>query len=223
MKPISSSQPPHLKAPGLHSRSPLTSGTSDPRETFTTSEPLGPWGKKPHFEEHMSTRSTRKSMGTGQKVALVAAGLAAGAGIAVGVMNASAPPTVQVQISARDARRAEEQFGYLQQVGQSFGGSLRGEPSSLVEKLFQRQPEIDSSQAVRSLSYGQTVFWYPSEGGSAIEIHDTEQLSHVTRQVRQQMARSEFERGIENLKEAGRQFGDQLKDELDKLGDLFRQ
>ena len=223
MKPISSAQPPLVKHSGLSGRSPLTPSAGDPRESFTSSEPSGPWSKKPHFEEQFSTRSSKKAMGTGQKVALVAAGLAAGAGIAVGVMNASSPPTVQVQISARDARRAEEQFGYLQQVGQSFGGSLRGEPGSLVEKLFQRQPEIDGAQAVKSLSYGQTVFWYPSEDGSAIEIRNTEQLSQVTRQVRQQMARSEFERGVENLKEAGRQLGDQLKDELDKLGDLFRQ
>ncbi len=223
MQPISSSQPSTIRAGSLQNRSPLSSGSPAPRESFTASEPVGPWAKKPHFEEQFSTRSQKKSMGTGQKVALVAAGLAAGAGIAVGVMHTSSPPTVQVQISARDARRAEEQFGYLQQVGQSFGGSLRGEPSSLMQKLFQQQPEIDGAQAVRNLSYGQTVFWYPGEDSQAIEIRSPEQLNQVTRQVRQQMARSEFERGIENLKEAGRQLGDQLKDELDKLGDIFRQ
>lgn len=181
-----------------------------PQESFAMSEPTAPWLQKPQFERSETT-SSKKPWGTGQKVALGAACLAAGAGLALGIMNVQGPPPVRVELSQRQSQKATEQFRYLEQVG----GTLRSEPGNLVEKLFNHQPEVDAQGAVQTLTRGQTVFWYPSEDAQPIQIHNTDGLRQLTTQVRTEMVKQQLQRGVEEVAEGLRNLGQEL-------GDIFR-
>jgi hypothetical protein len=181
-----------------------------PTERFAAGEPAVPWLQKPHFEQSQ-VPSTKKAWGTGQKVALGAACLAAGAGLAVGIMNVQGPPPVRVELSQRQSQKAGEQFSYLEQVG----GTLRSEPGNLVEKLFNHQPEVDAQGAVQTLTRGQTVFWYSSEDGPPIEIHNTEGLRELTSRVRTEMVKQQLQRGVEEVAEGLKSLGQEI-------GDIFR-
>lgn len=209
MNSINPSLPNAVPKSQLQKNSPLRSQAL-PHESFATSEPTAPWLQKPQFEKQEVT-STRKSWGTGQKVALGAACLAAGAGLAVGIMNVQGPPPVRVELSQRQSQKASEQFRYLEQVG----GTLRSEPGSLVEKLFNHQPEVDAQGAVQTLTRGQTVFWYPSEDAPPIQIHNTDGLRQLTTQVRTEMVKQQLQRGVEEVAEG-------LKNLGQEIGEIFR-
>lgn len=193
----------------LQKSSPLRSQAL-PQESFATSQPPAPWLQKPQFEKQEAT-PPKKSWGTGQKVALGAACLAAGAGLAVGIMNVQGPPPVRVELSQRQSQKATEQFRYLEQVG----GTLRSEPGNLVEKLFNHQPEVNAQGAVQTLTRGQTVFWYPSEDAPPIQIHNTDGLRQLTTQVRTEIAKQQLQRGVEEVAEG-------LKNLGQEIGDIFR-
>lgn len=193
----------------LQKSSPLRA-QGQPTESFAVGEPAAPWLQKPQFDKSQAV-SPKKAWGTGQKVALGAACLAAGAGLAVGIMNVQGPPPVRVELSQRQSQRALEQFSYLEQVG----GTLRSEPGNLVEKLFNHQPEVDAQGAVQTLTRGQNVFWYPSEDAPPIEIHNTDGLRQLTTQVRTEMVKQQVQRGVEEVAEG-------LKNLGQEIGDIFR-
>lgn len=183
-----------------------------PGEAFTSSDPTPPWLQKPQFEGNGDPPQEKKGWGTGKTLAVMGLGVIAGGGLAVGIMQANQPPQVQVQLSERQAERAQANFQYLQEVG----GTLKGEPQNLVQKVVGYHPTVNAQEAVKGLSYGQSVAWYPTPDSQPVQIRSVDQLRDVSNQVRVEMLKQGIQQGAANFGELLQQLG---KD----LGDVFKQ
>jgi hypothetical protein len=158
-------------------------------------------------------------MSVGHKVALITAGLAAGAG-ALGVATAHPGPTnPQIQLSARDASKAKKSFEFLQEVVEQQGGTLKSDPSSLLGRVFHQQSEVDPAAAVTAMSQGYTVYLYPTAESEGIPIRSTQDLKQITNLARQQVVENHLKQGLENLKQGLEDLGESLKGEIQ---DIFR-
>lgn len=195
---------------------------SAPRESYQPASAEAEWLQKPSFDRAAEEprRSNRRTLGVGQKVALITAGLAAGAG-AVGLATAHPGATnPSVQLSQKDAQKALNNFQYLDQLVRSQGGSLKSDPQTLLGRVFHHQTEVDASQALSALSQGYTVHLYPSgESQEGIPIRSVQDLKQITSVARQQVAEQHFKQGLENLKDGLRDLGRTIEQEI---GDIFR-
>lgn len=200
---------------------PAPKSEGGPSESFKAGEAGATWLQKPNFDRQAEepTRSSRQGMSVGHKVALITAGLAAGAG-ALGVATAHPGPTnPQVQLSTRDASKALNNFQYLQDVVQQQGGTLKSDPSSLLGRVFHHQSEVDASGAVNAMSHGYTVYLYPTAESEGIPIRSTQDLKQITNLAREQVAEQNLKQGLENLKQGLKDLGENLKGEIQ---DIFR-
>lgn len=105
----------------------LSTGNT-PGESFQPGETAPGLMKKPQFPQNSAAEKaepSKRGLSTGKTVALIATTLAAGAGV-VGLANAHPGPTHgQIQMSERDAHRADKSFGFLSEVVSQQGGSDR--------------------------------------------------------------------------------------------------
>lgn len=177
-------------------KAPPSGAPHGPVETFTSGQPTPPWLAKPNFDPP----SPPKKSGLG-KAALIGLGLAGGVAATVGVMQATQAPPVVVQMSQHQAQRGAEHFAYLQSVA----GELRSEPQTMVQQILDLEPKVDAPGAVQALSYGKTVYWYPTPESQPVEIHNLDDLRSVTTQVKIQVAKQQFQNALDNL---GQQLGE---------------
>jgi len=203
-------------------KSPPGTSEASPRETFQQGTAEAEWLQKPQFDRAAEEprRSNRRTLSVGHKVALITAGLAAGAG-AVGLATAHPGATnPSVQLSQKDAQKALNNFQYLDELVRSQGGSLKSDPQTLLGRVFHHQTEVDASQAVAALSQGYTVHLYPTaESQEGVPIRSVQDLKQITSVARQQVAEQHFKQGLENLKDGLRDLGRSIENEI---GDIFR-
>lgn len=203
-------------------RRPAVKSEAGPNECFIPGEASPGLMQRPHFDSpaEQPLKSGKKGLGVGHKVALITAGLAAGAG-AIGLATAHPGATnPQVQLSQRDANRALDNFAFLEQVVTPQGGSLKSDPQSLTARVFHHQQEVDAPGALQALSQGYTVYVYPTaESEEGIPIRSSQQLRQITNQAREEVAKNNLRQGLENLREGLKDLGDNLREGLE---DIFR-
>ena len=192
----------------LNRQSPL-SGPNGPAETFSSQPPTPPWLQKPEFAAE--SRPPRPDRSLAGKVGLVAAGLAAGAGATLALMNAAPAPQAQ-HLTQKQSARALEHFSYLQQVG----GTLKADPGTLVERILHHQPKVDAQEAVEALKQGRAVHWQPAPDGPALTVRTPEQLRELKVKVQMHLLRQKFEQGLSNLGDVFQDYAEQLQQELDR-------
>lgn len=200
-----------------------TPAGSSPAESFQSGEASPGLMKKPHFpaasaaEENLASK---RGLNTGKTVGLVVATLAAGAGV-VGLANAHPGPThAQIQLSERDAQKAEKNFSFLNEVVTKQGGSLKADPNTLTGRVFHQQRGVDAGGATQALADGYTVYLYPTaQSEQGIPINSLDELKQITAQARSEVAQSHLKQGLENLKSGLNQVGKSIQDGLD---DLFK-
>ncbi len=207
-------------APRSHSKNqPAQLG---PSESFQSGEAAPGLMKKPHFQPSPAERpeANRRGLNTGKTVALVVTTLVAGAG-ALGLANAHPGPThAQIQMSQRDAHKAEKNFAYLNEVVTQQGGSLKSDPNTLTGRVFHQQRPVDAAGATQAMADGYTVYLYPTaQSEEGIAINSLEELKQITGQVRSEVAEAHLKQGLENLKDGLNQVGRSIQDGLD---DLFK-
>ncbi|MFN8612124.1 MAG: hypothetical protein U0931_31555 [Vulcanimicrobiota bacterium] len=200
----------------------LKAGT-EPGESFQAGEPAPALMKKPQFPASSpaeKAEASKRGMNTGRTVGLVAATLAAGAGV-VGLVNAHPGPThAQIQMSERDAQKAEKNFSFLNEVVTKQGGSLKADPESLAGRVFHQQRPVDAGGATRAMAQGYTVYLYPSaQSEQGIPINSLDELKQITSRARSEVAQSHLKQGLESLKDGFNQMGKSIQDGLD---DLFK-
>ena len=204
-------------------RTPPNLGEKPPGESFQPGQAGPAWLQKPNFDQRAEqpTRSNKRTLSVGSKVALISAGLVAGAG-ALGVATAHPGPTnPQIQMSSRDADKALNNFEVLQKTVSSQGGTLKSDPSSLLGRVFHQQSKVDANEAVTALSQGYTVYLYPTaDAPEGIPIRSTQDLKELTSLARKQSAQQSLKQGLENFKEGFKNLGEQISGEL---GDIFNQ
>lgn len=145
--------------------------------------------------------------GSRLKLVLGGAALALGGAVVAGAMLAPPPVTIQVQMSTREAARATENLGYLNQFG-----SLRTDPSRLVDRLLHRRPQADAQQALAAMLRGQTVYFTPSGQTEAVAVQSPEQLRDLARHLKGENTRAQFREGARSLTEGFKGIGQQFKD-----------
>jgi len=197
--------------PGL--RPPKPAATFGPEESFQSGEANPAWMRKPQFQPDNSEKDTsRRGMSTGKTLALVATTLLAGAG-AVGLATAHPGPThSQIQLSQRDANKAEKNFGFLHETVAQQGGSLKSDPSSLLGRVFHQQSPVDAIGATQALAQGYTVYVYPTAESQGIPINSLEDLKQITNQARAEVADAHIKDGINSIKQGLKQVGESISD-----------
>ncbi|MBX3170167.1 MAG: hypothetical protein KF760_22370 [Candidatus Eremiobacteraeota bacterium] len=207
-------------APRKHSKNLVAERA--PSESFQSGEIAPGLMKKSHFQPSPAEQPevSKRGLNTGKTVALMVTTLAAGAG-ALGLANAHPGPThAQIQMSQRDAHKAEKNFAYLSEVVTQQGGSLKSDPNSLTGRVFHQQRPVDAAEATRSMADGYTVYLYPNaQSEEGIPINSLEELKQLTGQVRSQVAQAHLKQGLEHLKDGLNQVGQSLQDGLE---DLFK-
>lgn len=193
-----------------------------PSESFQSGEVAPGLMKRPYFQPSPAEKpeATKRGLSTGKTLALVTTTLIAGAG-ALGLANAHPGPTHgQIQMSQRDAHKAEKNFAYLSEVVAQQGGSLKSDPNTLTGRIFHQQRPVDASGATQAMADGYTVYLYPSaQSEEGIPINSLEELKQITGQVRAEVAEAHIKQGLENLKDGLNQVGRSIQDGLD---DLFK-
>lgn len=208
----------------LAPRSPSKNLTPErgPSESFQSAEVAPGLMKKPQFQPSPEERpeATKRGLSTGKTVALVMTTLVAGAG-ALGLANAHPGPThAQIQMSQRDAHKAEKNFAYLSEVVTQQGGSLKSDPNTLTGRVFHQQRPVDASGATQAMADGYTVYLYPhAQSEEGIPINSLDELKQITGQVRTEVAKAHLQQGLDNLKDGLNQVGRSIQDGLD---DLFK-
>ncbi|MBN9417152.1 MAG: hypothetical protein J0I12_17035 [Candidatus Eremiobacteraeota bacterium] len=191
---------------GLAPRTPIRQATGErgPSESFQSGEAAPGLMKKTHFQPSPAERpeATKRGVNTGKTVALVATTLLAGAG-ALGLANAHPGPThAQIQMSQRDAHKAEKNFAYLDEVVTQQGGSLKADPNTLTGRVFHQQRPVDATSATQALADGYTVYVYPNaQSEEGIPINSLDQLKQITSQARAEMVQSQIQQGLDSIKE----------------------
>lgn len=194
-----------------------------PAESFRPQEASPGLMKKPHFPADSVAEdnlASKRGMNTGRTVGLVVATLAAGAGV-VGLANAHPGQThAQIQLSERDAQKAEKNFSFLSEVVTKQGGSLKADPNTLTGRVFHQQRGVDARGATQALAEGYTVYLYPTgQSEQGIPIQSLDELKQVTAQARSEVVQSHLKQGLDNLKDGINQVGKSIQDGLD---DLFK-
>lgn len=207
MNPLNDIRP--VRTSPLQRQSPLP-GQPLPGEKFSSSEPTPPWLQKPEFKAD-SSGGPRPNRHLGGKIALVAAGLAAGIGGTVAVMNAAPPPQAQ-QLTQKQASRAVEHFQYLQKVG----GTLKADPGTLVERVLHYEPEVNSQQAVDAMRQGRAIHWQPAPDIQPITVRTPEQLRDLKVKVQLHLLQHKVQQGMSNLGDLLQDFGSQIEDGIDQ-------
>ena len=203
-----------LSTLGPVQRAPKPVAASGPKESFQSSEANPAWMKKPQFQPDNSEKDTvKRGMSTGKTLALVATTLIAGAG-AVGLATAHPGPThAQIQLSQRDANKAEKNFGFLHETVSQQGGSLKSDPSSLLGRVFHQQSPVDAVGATQALAQGYTVYVYPTaDSQQGIPINSLEDLKQITNQARAEVSEAHIKEGLNNLKQGLKQVGESISD-----------
>lgn len=202
-----------LSSLGPVQRAPRSVAASGPKESFQSAEANPAWMKKPQFEPDKSEKdTTKRGMSTGKTLALVVTTLVAGAG-AVGLATAHPGPThAQIQLSPRDANKAEKNFGFLHETVSQQGGSLKSDPSSLLGRVFHQQSPVDAVGATQALAQGYTVYVYPTAESEGIPIHSLEDLKQITNQTRAEAAEANLKEGFNTLKQGLKQMGESISD-----------
>jgi hypothetical protein len=193
-----------------------------PTESFQSGEVSPGLMKKPHFGATAAEKpeATKRGLNTGKTVALVVTTLVAGAG-ALGLANAHPGPTHgQIQMSERDAHKAEKNFAFLSEAVAQQGGSLKSDPNTLTGRVFHQQRPVDAGGATQAMADGYTVYLYPNaQSEEGIPINSLEELKQITGQVRSEVAQAHLKQGLENLKSGINQVGRSIQDGLD---DIFK-
>lgn len=191
---------------GLAPRTPnkQVAGERGPSESFQSGEVAPGLMKRTHFQPSPAERpeATKRGLNTGKTVALVATTLLAGAG-ALGLANAHPGPTHgQIQMSQRDAHKAEKNFAFLDEVVTQQGGSLKADPDTLTGRVFHQQRPVDATSATQALADGYTVYVYPhAQSEEGIPINSLEELKQVTSQARAEVVQSHIQQGIDSIKD----------------------
>jgi len=198
---------------GPVNRAPKPVATSGPKESFQSGEANPAWMQKPKFQPDPAEKDTSKrGLSTGKTVALVVTTLVAGAG-AVGLATAHPGPThSQIQLSQRDANKAEKNFGFLAETVAQQGGSLKSDPSSLLGRVFHQQSPVDAAGATQALAQGYTVYVYPTAESQGIPINSLEDLKQITNQARAEVSEAHLKEGINSLKQGLKQMGESISD-----------
>ena len=193
-----------------------------PVETFQSGEVSPGLMKKPQFGATPAEKpeATKRGLNTGKTVALVVTTLVAGAG-ALGLANAHPGPSHgQIQMSERDAHKAQKNFSFLAEAVAQQGGSLKSDPNTLTGRVFHQQRPVDAGGATQAMAEGYTVYLYPNaQSKEGIPINSLEDLKEITGQVRSEMAQAHLKQGLESLKSGLNQVGKSIQDGLD---DIFK-
>ncbi|MBS2037896.1 hypothetical protein JST97_23120, partial [bacterium] len=190
-------------------------GGTGPAESFSPAEAAPGLMKKPQFPSTSAAEkaeASKRGLSTGKTLGLVAATLAAGAGV-VGLANAHPGPThAQIQLSERDAQKADKNFSFLSEVVTKQGGSLKADPNTLTGRVFHQQRAVDARGATRALAEGYTVYVYPSsQSEQGIPIQSLDDLKQITAQARSEVAQSHLKQGLESLKDGINQVGKSIQ------------
>ena len=199
------------------------STANTPGESFQPGETAPGLMKKPQFPQNSAAEKaepSKRGLSTGKTVALIATTLAAGAGV-VGLANAHPGPTHgQIQMSERDAHRADKSFGFLSEVVSQQGGSLKADPNTLTGRVFHQERNVAARGATQAMAEGYTVYLYPTaQSEEGIPINSLDDLRQVTNQARSEVAQQHLKQGLENLKHGLNQVGRSIQDGLD---DIFK-
>lgn len=173
-------------------------------ESFQSGETAPGLMKKMNFQSPAAEKSeaTKRGVSTGKTLALVTTTLIAGAG-ALGLANAHPGPThAQIQMSQRDAHKAEKNFAFLDQVVTQQGGSLQADPNTLTGRVFHQQRPVDAISATQAMADGYTVYVYPhAQSEEGIPINSLEELKQITAQARAEVVQSQIQQGLDHIKE----------------------
>lgn len=216
-----------LRAAGAPTTSPARPASSpqpaDPKETLGTTAPPPPWAQKPALEVAKAQKPTagqKQGLTTGKAVLLGVGCLAAGVGVTAAVMGgataaeAKGPQQVQTQ-QTREERKASENLTFLNNIGRQEGGGLKIDGTGMVDRFFGNQREATPQQALTALRGGANVYFFESQGDAPVTISTYEQLSDVTRDLKDRIAQTKLEQGAQNIKDGLKQLGE-------NIGDIFR-
>lgn len=197
--------------------------SAEPKETLGSTTAPPPWAQKPSVDIARAQKPTagqKQGISAGKVAALGVGLLAAGVGIGAGVMGSStaaeAKGAQQVQTQqTREERKASENLSFLNQIGKQEGGGLKIDGTSVVDRFFGTQREATPQQALNALKGGGNVYFFESQGDAPVTISSYDQLSSTTRDLRERIAQTKIEQGVENIKDGLKQVGK-------NIGDIFR-
>ncbi len=206
-------------APRTHQN--IVPAERSPGESFQSGEVAPGLMKRPQFGQPSAAEkpeASKRGLSTGKTVALVLTTLVAGAG-AVGLANAHPGPSHgQIQMSERDAHKAEKNFAYLAEAVAQQGGTLKSDPNTLTGRVFHQQRPVDAAGATQAMADGYTVYLYPTaQSEQGIPINSLGELKQITGQVRSEVAQNHLKQGLESLKSGLNQVGRSIQDGLDDL------
>ncbi len=166
------------------------------------------------------TAGQKQGITAGKAVLLGVGCLAAGVGVTAAVMGSStaaeAKGAQQVQTQqTREERKASENLSFLNQIGKQEGGGLKIDGTSVMDRLFGTQREATPQQALNALKGGGNVYFWESQGDAPVTISSYDQLASTTRDLRERVAQTKIEQGVENIKDGLKQVGK-------NIGDIFR-
>ncbi|MGE0491199.1 MAG: hypothetical protein AB7S38_18470 [Vulcanimicrobiota bacterium] len=167
----------------------------------------------PGIDQRADAPKHTKGMSTGTKVLLVGAGLAAGIGGTLAVVNHQpAAPTLQVESMSRSEQAALKHLNYLNQMASKDGGGFtvahRWLPGVEV-------PAKDVASVYQQLHDGHSVNFYEAEGEIPVTISNFDQLHDVAVDVKTREIEAKVQGHVDRAERA-------VEDFFENMGNIFR-